>query len=255
MLTKKTILLMDNSSVTFRIIKDIFNKRHSVVKINVSSDELSDSSNTLVPDLIIANFNNIPEKEIVSICEMLNVAPFENVPFIYTCNKTNNELCTSIFTPDKDVRYVSSVLMRDFQECITDALRPKSSNKDSNFKKKHILIIDDDIRQITTLANYLYDDYEISSAVSATRAFMEIGNKVPDLILLDYMMPVCDGKQTLMMIRSQSETKDVPVIILTSHTEKDRVLDCLNLGISAYLVKPVVKPTLLTTIASALNKQ
>jgi CheY-like chemotaxis protein len=82
---------------------------------------------------------------------------------------------------------------------------------------------------------------------------MKIGVKKPDLILLDYMIPVCDGKQTLQMIRSQFETSKIPVIMLTSLTEKDRVLQCFELGISGYLVKPVSKDDLMQAVNSVFK--
>ena len=59
----------------------------------------------------------------------------------------------------------------------------------------------------------------------------------PDLILLDYEMPVCDGKQVLEMIRSEETLADVPVIFLTGRTDSETVKKLIALKPDGYLVK------------------
>ena len=66
------------------------------------------------------------------------------------------------------------------------------------------------------------------------------------------MMPICNGLQTLEMIRNQFETSKIPVIMLTSFTETERVLQRFELGISGYLVKPVSKEDLLDAVHKVL---
>lgn len=118
--------------------------------------------------------------------------------------------------------------------------------------KKTILVIDDDVNILTTVAKYLNKEYTVISVRTTALAFMKMGVKKPDLILLDYMMPICNGLQTLEMIRNQFETSKIPVIMLTSFTEKERVLQCFELGISGYLVKPVSKEDLLDAVHKVL---
>ncbi len=59
----------------------------------------------------------------------------------------------------------------------------------------------------------------------------------PDLIVLDYEMPVCDGRQALEMIRSEKETADIPVIFLTGRGDRESVRNVMALKPQGYLLK------------------
>lgn len=75
----------------------------------------------------------------------------------------------------------------------------------------------------------LEEDYEVAVAISGAQAMTSIGKKRPDLILLDYEMPVCDGKMTLEMIRADEDMKDIPVIFLTAVNDKANIEVVLKL--------------------------
>lgn len=69
--------------------------------------------------------------------------------------------------------------------------------------------------------------------------FGEDNNKYPKLILLDLKMPKIDGIQVLKRIKSDPEKKVIPVVMLTSSKEEKDVVESYNLGVNAYIVKPV----------------
>lgn len=75
----------------------------------------------------------------------------------------------------------------------------------------------------------------------------------PDLILLDYNMPVMDGRETLEMLRASRLTKDIPVIMLTTEAGGDTVAMLAQKGLSGYIVKPFQKEDLLQKVNSLLN--
>ena len=108
--------------------------------------------------------------------------------------------------------------------------------------KPKVLVVDDSltIRQgIKKLLGGGYDVSGVSSGVSAIRA---ITLERPDLILLDYEMPVCDGRYVLEMLRSEAEFADIPVIFLTSKDDPESVKKVLELKPDGYLLK-YLKPT------------
>ena len=80
-----------------------------------------------------------------------------------------------------------------------------------------------------------------------------IGKKRPDLILLDYEMPVCDGRQTLEMIRADDEISDIPVIFLTGVNDREHIEPILALRPAGYLLKPPVQERILEAIKKALQ--
>ena len=120
---------------------------------------------------------------------------------------------------------------------IADALLYAVENKESLASRKHILLVDDSGTMLRTIKGWLEDKYRISMANSATSAIAFLAVNTPDLILLDYEMPVCSGPQMLEMIRSEIKTETVPVIFLTAKGDKESVAKVLSLKPQGYLLK------------------
>ncbi|SFQ06977.1 Response regulator receiver domain-containing protein [Lachnospiraceae bacterium XBB1006] len=118
--------------------------------------------------------------------------------------------------------------------------------------KKRILVIDDEATTLRSIKGMLEQDYEVMIAPSGVKAMTMMGKKRPDLILLDYEMPVCDGKQTLEMIKSEEELKDIPVIFLTSVNDREHIEAVLRLLPAGYMLKPASKTKLIEAISKAL---
>ena len=120
--------------------------------------------------------------------------------------------------------------------------------------RKHILVIDDDLNMLKTLRYYLQDAYKVTVANSGKVAVDFLLKYTPDLILLDYMMPMYNGAAVLEIIKSREATKNIPVYFLTGQTDKSTVMECLSLKPAGYIVKPVAKDALLEKMAKAFAK-
>jgi len=103
--------------------------------------------------------------------------------------------------------------------------------------KKRILVVDDNCTQLRTMKAMLASDYEVALAICGAQAMTSIGKKRPDLILLDYEMPVCNGKQVLEMIRSEKEFTAIPVMFLTNKVDPVSVKSAIALKPEGYLLK------------------
>lgn len=121
--------------------------------------------------------------------------------------------------------------------------------------RKHILIVDDDINMLKLLRMFLADDYQVTIVDSGKQALEFIVKHTPDLILLDYMMPLFDGPHVLEIIRKRTESKDVPVVFLTSVTERNMILKCLVHNPQGYIVKPISREELLLRVAEILENE
>ena len=109
------------------------------------------------------------------------------------------------------------------------------------FKGKKILIVDDDIRNIFALAQILEEkEMEVLEAENGEIA-LEIlkNNKNTDLILMDIMMPVMDGYETMKKIRSTRGIENIPIITLTAKAMKEDYQKAINNGANDYISKPV----------------
>lgn len=110
-------------------------------------------------------------------------------------------------------------------------------NKEWKEKKKRILIVDDSEFIRKGIVKLLESDYDVIEANSSVSAIQSIVVNRPDLVLLDYEMPICDGRQTLEMIRSEEATSNIPVIFLTGRGDRESVKKVMALKPEGYLLK------------------
>ncbi|MDE6915700.1 MAG: response regulator [Lachnospiraceae bacterium] len=127
-----------------------------------------------------------------------------------------------------------------------------AAEKKETAEKKRILVVDDNGTALRTMKVMLEERYEVSVAVSGAQAMTSIGRQRPDLILLDYEMPVCDGRMTLEMIRADEDMRDIPVIFLTAVNDRDNIEAVLKLRPAGYFLKPPVKDRLIAEIDKVL---
>jgi len=120
-------------------------------------------------------------------------------------------------------------------------------------EKKKLLIVDDDGTTLRVLKGMLEHEYDVTIVNSGMNAMKAVGKKRPDVILLDYEMPVCDGRQTLEMLRADEESANIPVIFLTGVNDREHIEAVLSLNPAGYLLKPPDKKRIMDTIKGALS--
>lgn len=103
--------------------------------------------------------------------------------------------------------------------------------------KPKVLVVDDSMTIRESMKKLLEEDYDVSMVSSGVAAIRAITLDTPALVLLDYEMPVCDGRQTLEMLRSEESFSDIPVIFLTGRSDPDVVRALLSLKPAGYLLK------------------
>lgn len=118
-----------------------------------------------------------------------------------------------------------------------------------------ILAVDDSPINLATIEQKLKDDYEVIPVNSGFRALQYLkSERKPDLILLDIRMAEKDGIETLKEIRELSVGVDIPVIMLTSQSDKETIVETQKLGIYDYVLKPFDTADLHDRIRRALQK-
>lgn len=113
-------------------------------------------------------------------------------------------------------------------------LQIKAANQEI---KKKILVVDDNGVMLRTIMGWLEGRYEVSLANSAANATYAIQKSKPDLILLDYEMPVCSGAQFMELLANAEATKDIPIIFLTSRSDAQTVNEVVQLKPKGYILK------------------
>ncbi|CAK8725682.1 hypothetical protein GMJAKD_17065 [Candidatus Electrothrix aarhusensis] len=120
---------------------------------------------------------------------------------------------------------------------------------DDIFQEKRILLVDDDMRNVFALAKVLRDRGMITvKAEDGIRALETLEQEDFDLVLMDIMMPVMDGYETIKKIREQPQYEDLPIIALTAKAMQEDRRRCLSVGANDYLAKPVDTERLLALL-------
>ncbi len=111
--------------------------------------------------------------------------------------------------------------------------------------RKSILVVDDDPSYLGLVREWLKDSYKVFMANSGLQAIKWLGKNTVDLILLDHEMPVTSGPQVLEMLRSDDETKTIPVMFLTGKSDKESVMAVVALKPEGYFLKTIQREELL----------
>jgi DNA-binding response OmpR family regulator len=115
-------------------------------------------------------------------------------------------------------------------------------------RMKKILVVDDSGAALRNIKGWLEDEYNVFLANSGAMAIKYLSVNKPDLMLLDYEMPLCDGKQLLEMIRAEVEFEDVPVIFLTNKNSAENIMSVQPLKPDGYLLKSMETAKILEAI-------
>jgi class 3 adenylate cyclase/CheY-like chemotaxis protein len=119
-----------------------------------------------------------------------------------------------------------------------------------------ILIVDDTPKNIQVLGTLLRQEgYQINVASNGLQALNIVAKAIPDLILLDVMMPELDGFQTCRRLKQDSATRDIPIIFLTAKTETEDIVQGFEIGAVDYVTKPFNPPELLSRVHTHLSLQ
>ena len=173
-----------------------------------------------------------------------------------TCGESEKSLCVIGYPEEigeirKNIpeQIISGLVERPFDMKDLVAEIKKLSNLDEERKKrKHILLVDDDVTFLKMMQDWLSGTYTVTIARSGMQAITYIANHTPDLILLDYDMPITSGPQVMEMIRSEPNSTDIPIIFLTGKSDRESVMKVMQLKPQGYLLKNMNKTEILKAV-------
>lgn len=137
------------------------------------------------------------------------------------------------------------------KEISTD--KPKEMAKPSEKKDKKILVVDDNALVLRNIKALLEKKYQVALANTGEKALDIIQNDKIDLVLLDYAMPGMDGREVFEHILSDEEKKNIPVVFLTSVSEKSQIYEVLKNKPYGYILKPPSNEKIMSVIEEALG--
>ena len=158
----------------------------------------------------------------------------ENEIPVFLIGETDEVMVAQKYLPETLIRQVFTRPI-DINEIVSTV--DEFVNNYGNHLKRKILVVDDSGAMLRNVKGWLEEKYQVILANSGAMAIKYLSLNRPDLVLLDYEMPVVDGKQVLEMMRTEMEFSDIPVIFLTSKSDKESVMKVMQLKPEGYLLK------------------
>ena len=122
--------------------------------------------------------------------------------------------------------------------------------------KKSIFVVEDEEDIQDLIRHHLTKEgYAVTTAGNGMEAVKAILRKPPDLVLLDLMLPGLDGLDVCRMLKKESKTADIPILMVTAKDEESDVVAGLELGADDYIVKPFRMKELIARVRTALRRR
>lgn len=248
----KIVYISDGSKLGVDI-KEQLTQSFEVTPCGFDLDTVVDCIQQVQPLLVVVFVKNLPYEAEHQLHLLLGS---QTVAFVLIGSRAE---CHDFYGQGNIKKYIiTPLLLKDLVMQVEDAadvvaqrpLRNREEVKEEAVmaEKKHILLVDDDAVALRTITNYIKDYFRVSVAKSGTAAISFLAKEIPDLILLDYEMPVCNGVQTLQMIRGEEAYKNIPVFFLTGVSDAQMVKAAVDLKPEGYILKSISQGALISKI-------
>ncbi|ABN51526.1 MAG TPA: diguanylate cyclase [Hungateiclostridium thermocellum] len=263
------IMIVGGDAIWQSTIKKPFEERNITTKTVSTEEEVKFEFKKEMYDAVILNME-LDDKDVAGICEYIAEQNVD-IPLIVYAEKSLSQ------ERQKEIKkYADKIIIKTadskerFQDELTAFLKGIKENMDNgcylfskvkkeyalNLDGKTIMIVDDDHRNVFVLAAAL-EDYgaNIIAAENGKMALELLRTNKVDLILMDIMMPVMDGYETIRAIKGDKELKGIPVIAVTAKSLKSDKEKCIEAGADDYISKPVDYDVLIRLIKAWTAKE
>jgi two-component system, cell cycle response regulator len=254
----KTILVVEDNQLNMKLVRTLLRKDDFRVVEAENAERGLDLAREEKPDLILMDIQ-LPGMDGLSAVKILKADP--------VLKRTPVAALTS-YAMEGDVEkareagcdgYISKPIdTRGFMETVRSFLGngppPISPRGQGGKYKKKILIVDDEPRNVKLLEAMLpSSQYEVNRAHEASQGLEQALQIIPDLILLDVMMPGMNGYEVTRKLKADPATKEIPVILVTALSEEADKIKGLQAGADDFINKPVQKVELLARTRSLIQ--
>ena len=242
------LMIMETSSFLARnIAEQLEDLNYNVDSVEMDIHMISEQKNNYEAIFLYTESDtDVKAKEVIYIRDK---AIEENIPVFYLGDDAEDvkriipeHVLKSVFKRPIDVKVTAKIV----DEYIKDYGKQV---------KKKVLVVDDSGAMLRNVKGWLGEKYNVILANSGTMAIKYLATDRPDLVLLDYEMPVIDGRQVLEMIRTENEFRDIPVIFLTSKNDRESILKVMELKPEGYLLKTMEPERIVEEVDKFFMKQ
>ncbi len=243
------VLIIDDELETLEIHKAYLKAEHTVYTFQSGAEAL-DQIMKIKPDIILLDIE-MPFMNGFQVLEWLRERKeCAQIPVVGVTGQRDRATALS-FIGKGGVGYLMKPVEKNLMlERVREILRTEAEKKN----KKKVLIVDDELESLLLYKNILQEKYNVTALNSGKMAVEYLQKFVPDLIILDYQMPLYNGRAVYQMIRKMERQENVPIIFLTGTTEKEVLVECAALMPQGVVLKSAGKDALLEKVSSVLEK-
>jgi len=257
---KKDILLIAKDSYDLSSINQDLSKKFNIQASLPKLELITTMLNNTIMDAILIDLSNLEEITYRYIDEVIDYASNKQIPIITIgsmeeyglLNIDKMVLISEMLNQPMPLENILEALEKHLK--MDDSTEVVVQKQENMYIRKHILLVDDAGIILRALKIMLSNDYDISIANSGKMALSSIKRNRPDAILLDYEMPIFDGKETLEKLRQNDETKDIPVFFLTGVANREKIRAVASLKPQGYLLKPLNQKIIIETLNQYFNR-
>lgn len=244
------VLIIDDELETLEIHKTFLQAEHEVFMFQSGLDALNEMTK-IAPDIILLDIE-MPFMDGFEVLERLRGRKeWAQIPVVGVTGQKDKTTALN-FMGKGGVTYLMKPVEKNLMlERIREILRKQEEKK----TKKKILIVDDELESLLLYKNILQERYNVMPLNSGKLAIEYLQKFVPDLIILDYQMPLYNGRAVYQMIRKMERLEDIPIIFLTGTTEREVLVECATLMPQGVVLKAAGKDALLEKVRSVLEKE
>lgn len=237
------VALVDDDIITLEIHRKYLENLHKVYTFDNGSEALAQIPD-MKPDVILLDIE-MPGMDGFEFLKKLRVMKdCAEIPVIGVTGQGDKITVLRFIGEGADAYLMKPVEKQLLVEKVSEVL--EKSNEQRN--KKKVLLVDDEPESLLFYKSALEGDYSVVTLNSSKLALEYLQKYVPDLIILDYQMPLFNGRALYQMISKMERLAEVPVVFLTGTTEKEVLLECAAMHPRAVVLKSTGKEGLLEKV-------
>lgn len=244
------VLIIDDELETLEIHKAYLEAEHTVYTYPSGAEAL-DHIMQIKPDIILLDIE-MPFMDGFQVLEWLRERKeCAQIPVVGVTGQRDKATALKFIGKGGAAYLMKPVEKNTMLERVREILHEEEDKK----SKKKVLIVDDELESLLLYKNVLQEEYNVTALNSGKMAIEYLQKFEPDLIILDYQMPLYNGRAVYQMIRKMERVGNVPVIFLTGTTEKEVLVECAALMPQGVVLKAAGKDALLAKVKDVLKKE
>lgn len=247
---KKVILVVDDDNASSFICRKYLEGRFDVLAATTGKEAMRMLRSHHV-DIILLDIEMPLMDGFDTYDEIRKTVTGVQIPIIFVTGKADMKTVLKCKSKGAEGYIVKPVR----REVLVEKLDEIMGQKQLASQRKKVLVVDDSVEYLKTVKQYLKDVYDVMAINTSRTAIEYLRIHEPDVILLDYYMPLYNGADMLRIIRNDSFAPNAKILLISGSMSVDILDECCSLGVDGALAKTATRTELLERLEAILNEK